>query len=79
MNYRKYLANTNASDHVLADWRWLTGPDLQLWLVTTAGDAFLRNLADGSIHFLDTVAGKVERIAGQRARICRGDLIAAKR
>lgn len=63
MNYRKYLANTNAGDEALADWRWLTGPDLQLWHVTLAGDAFLRNPADGSVHFLDTVAGKVELIA----------------
>ena len=48
---------------MLADWRWLTGANLQLWQVTKAGDALLRDPADGSIHFLDTVGGKVERIA----------------
>jgi hypothetical protein len=63
MNYPKYLTNTTAGDELLADWRWLTGPDLQLWHVTLAGDAFLRNPADGTIHFLDAVAGKVDRIA----------------
>ena len=63
MNYRKYLAKTDVGDEVLADWRWLTGPDLRLWHVTMAGDALLRNPADGSVHFLDTVAAKVELIA----------------
>jgi hypothetical protein len=52
---------------VLADWRWLTGPAPQLWLVTKAGDALLRDPSDGSVHFLDTVAGKAERIARDEA------------
>jgi hypothetical protein len=67
MTYRQYLAKTDAGDEVLADWRWLIGPDLRLWHVTMAGDAFLRNPADGSIHFLDTVGGQVERIASGEA------------
>lgn len=64
MDYRDYIATTTAcGDDVLADWRWLTGPKLKLWHVTRAGDALLRSTADNSIHFLDVVAGKVERIA----------------
>ena len=68
MNYREYVATTTASaNDILADWRWLMTPNLQIWHVTKAGDALLRDSADGSIHFLDTIAGKVQRIAGDRA------------
>lgn len=64
MNLRDYLADTAApGGRVLEDWRWLLGPDLQLWYVTKAGSALLRNPADGSVHFLDVAAGTVERIA----------------
>ncbi|HUY89782.1 MAG TPA: T6SS immunity protein Tdi1 domain-containing protein [Pirellulales bacterium] len=64
MNYRKYLALTAfSSEQVLGQWRWLTGPDLELWHVTKAGDAFLKKPADGSVYFLDVVAGRVEMIA----------------
>jgi hypothetical protein len=48
---------------VLDDWRWLIGPSLKLWHVTKAGDAFLRDPVNGSVHFLDLVSGTVERIA----------------
>ena len=64
LDYRQYLATTTVSgDEVLDDWRWLTGSALQLWKVTKMGDAFLRDPEDGSIHFLDVISGKVERIA----------------
>lgn len=64
MDYRKYLAETDVSgDVILDDWRWLVGATLQIWYVTKAGDALLRDPADGSVHFLDVVSGKVERIA----------------
>jgi Domain of unknown function (DUF1851) len=64
MGYREYVVDTTVSgDHVLDDWRWLTGSPLQLWHVTKAGDALLRDPTDGSIHFLDVIAGSVERIA----------------
>jgi hypothetical protein len=64
MGYHEYVADTTvSSDQVLDDWRWLTGSALQLWHITKAGDALLRNPTDGSIHFLDVIAGKVERIA----------------
>lgn len=66
--YQKYLTSTTkSSDELLADWRWLIGPDLQLWRATKMGDAFLRDPADGSIHFLDTVSGTVERVADDEA------------
>jgi hypothetical protein len=59
-----YFAETSVSgDEILADWRWLIGPKAQLCHVTKAGDAILRDPADGSIHFLDTIAGMVQRIA----------------
>jgi hypothetical protein len=68
MDYRRYIAETTvSSNEVLDDWRWLIGPDLELWCVTKAGDALLRSANDGSIHFLDVVAGKVERLADDEA------------
>ena len=64
MDYQNYLADTTVSgEAVLEDWRWLVGPTLELWRVTKAGDALLRDPADGSVHFLDVMFGKVERIA----------------
>jgi hypothetical protein len=68
LDYRNYLAEiTLAGDEVLVDWRWLIGPELQLWHVTKGGDALLRSPADGSIHFLDTMAGAVHLIADDGA------------
>ena len=68
MGYRRYIADTTiSSDAVLADWRWLVGTELHLWHVTKAGDALLRNAADGSIHFLDVMSGRVERVADNEA------------
>ena len=64
MQYTEYLASTAVdSDELLSEWRWLTGPDLQLWHVTKAGDAFLRDQSNGAIYFLDIMNGNVERIA----------------
>jgi hypothetical protein len=65
MDYRKYLAVTSVdADELLEDWRWLIGPELRLWRVTKAGGALLQDPSDGSIHFLDSLSGTVERIAG---------------
>jgi hypothetical protein len=64
MDYRRYIVEATAvSDHALDDWRWLVGSQLQLWCITKAGDAFLRDPVDGSVYFLDVLAGKAERIA----------------
>jgi hypothetical protein len=64
MNYKRYLVDTVVpGDQVLDDWRWLIGSGLRLWHVTRAGDALLMDPTDGSIHFLDVIEGKVERIA----------------
>lgn len=68
MDYSRYFAETGVpGDEVLDDWRWLVGSKLQLWRVTKAGDALLQNPDDGSIHFLDVMSGKVERIAENAA------------
>lgn len=75
MDYRNYLASTTETKkETLEDWRWLIGPQLQLWFVTKAGDVLLRNSSNDSIHYLDVTAGIVEQIATSRAnfesRIC---------
>ena len=68
MTLRDYLAETTApSEQVLEDWRWLIGPELQLWYVTKAGSALLRSPTDGSVHFLDVAAGRLEQIASDAA------------
>jgi len=68
MPYHQYLTVVNASsDELLNDWRWLVGPSLQIWHVTKFGDAFLRDTQNGSIHFLDTAAGKLELAASEEA------------
>jgi hypothetical protein len=68
LDYRSYLTETSvAGDDVLDDWRWLVGPELQLWRVTKAGGALLRKPSDGSVYFLDALSGTVERIASNQA------------
>lgn len=49
-------------DRLLSDWRWLVPDDLQLVSMTVFGDCFLKDFR-GSIHFLDTLAGKLTLIA----------------
>src|SRR3954462_14878235 len=64
MNDKEYLTTpTIPADPVLEDWRWLIGPELKLWRITLTGDAFLLEPADGSIHFLDTISGTLEKVA----------------
>jgi hypothetical protein len=63
-NFQKYLADCDVpSDEILEDWRWLVGSKRQLWCITKAGDAILRESGNAGIYFLDTVAGRLIRIA----------------
>jgi hypothetical protein len=55
--------DANDRDTLLADWRWLTGPDKHLILIAASGDAFLQDARDGTIHRLETVAGELEEVA----------------
>jgi hypothetical protein len=50
-------------EQLLADWRWLIGPSKRLILVSSIGDAFLQDEADGTIHLLDTAAGSCSLVA----------------
>src|SRR5262245_22710077 len=47
---------------VLSDWRWLIGTKLPI-LITAAGDAFVQDVEDDSVHFLDIASGELKRIA----------------
>ena len=49
----------------LAEWRWKLGGDATLVTLTRAGDAFVA-YPDGTISWLDTGAGSVQRIAATR-------------
>jgi hypothetical protein len=48
---------------LLHDWRWLIGSSKQPVLLSAIGDAFVRDLDDGSIHLLDTAAGACAPVA----------------
>jgi hypothetical protein len=64
LDYRSYVTPTTVSgDAILDDWRWLTGPDLRLWIITKLGDAMLTDPANGSVHFLDTISGTLTQVA----------------
>jgi len=53
-------------DALLADWRWLV-PESQVPIVVTAlGDLFLQD-DDNSVHWLDTGAGTLTRVADNLA------------
>lgn len=49
-------------DALLTDWRWLVDAALAPVAITAMGDVFFR-AGDGSIHWLDTVAGRLTRVA----------------
>lgn len=50
-------------EQLLSDWVWLVGPHLLPILLTAAGDAFLQDTNDGTIHFLDVVEGTLSLVA----------------
>lgn len=57
------LPSSASKDRILSDWTWLIGAQKQPFLLTAAGDAFVQDTSDGSIHFLDVGAGQLIRIA----------------
>lgn len=50
-------------DTLLADWQWLIGTNKLPVLATLAGDAFVQDSTDGSVHFLDIVEGTCTQVA----------------
>ncbi len=48
---------------LLDDWRWLIGPACLPILVSAAGDAFIQDATDGSVHILDVAVAKVGLVA----------------
>jgi len=57
------------ADALLADWRWLVGAQRQMLLVTALGDAFLREPGSTAVYFLDTQAGRLEKVADTPAAL----------
>lgn len=54
--------DTSKSDVLLADWHWLTGNDVELVVVSSLGDLFLRD-AQGHILWLDIGAARLTQVA----------------
>ena len=48
---------------LLSEWDWLIGPTKLPVMATLAGDVFVQDSADGSVHFLDVVEGRCTQIA----------------
>jgi hypothetical protein len=48
---------------LLEDWRWLIGTDNKPIVITTMGDAFVRNEKTGVVGFVDTLEGKLKPVA----------------
>ncbi len=51
-------------DTLFEAWQWLIGPSKLPILLTAAGDAFVQDAEDATVHFLDVGAGQLHPIAG---------------
>jgi hypothetical protein len=56
-------------DSLLSAWAWLLGPRRLPILVTAAGDAFVQDADDGSVHFLDAEGGCVVAVAASEGEL----------
>ena len=50
-------------DKILSDWEWLIGSNKKPILITATGDAFIQNIKNGNIEFLDVAYGNVTKVA----------------
>jgi hypothetical protein len=50
-------------ESLLSEWQWLIGTTKFPVLATLAGDAFVQDSTDGTVHFLDVVEGTCCQIA----------------
>lgn len=55
------------SEWLLSDWDWLIGKNKVAILLSAAGDAFLQDTRDGTIHLLDVAAGEINQVASDLA------------
>jgi hypothetical protein len=71
LNIHDYLIDQTGLDwpSLLEEWHWLLPPKFTVWLLTRAGDLFIK-LPDGSIHMLEVGSGKLSRVADSRADAC---------
>jgi len=50
-------------DTLLEDWEWLITKNKLPILITASGDAFVQDVNDMSIYFLDTIDGQITKVA----------------
>ncbi|MCK7598804.1 DUF1851 domain-containing protein [Microbulbifer sp. CAU 1566] len=50
-------------EKILSDWRWLIGDEKLPILITAFGEAFLQDVNDNSVHFLNVADGVISHIA----------------
>lgn len=52
------------NDALLSPYSWMFRPeDYAVEVVTTLGDCFLRKIEDGTVHWLDTAEGMLQKVA----------------
>jgi len=60
------LADLEHRTGLLDEWAWLIGPEKRPLLLTAAGDAFVQDIRDETVHFLNVSAGSIFHIAQTR-------------
>lgn len=60
-----FVPSREALDALRAGWSWLVDPAMRAFMCATSGDVFFE-AADGSVHWLDTGIGSLDRIAADR-------------
>ena len=65
MNFNDLTVNFDHidRDQILSDWTWILGSTKLPIMITAAGDAFVQDTEDNTVHFLDTVLGSLNKVA----------------
>lgn len=58
-------------EEILSDWKWLIGDKKLPILLAASGDAFLQDLENGSIYWLDVGGGELRKIAQNQEEFSR--------
>jgi hypothetical protein len=58
-----------AKETILDEWTWLIGTEKRPLLVTACGDAFIEDMREGKIHFLNVSAPELSLVAETRQEL----------
>jgi hypothetical protein len=57
------ISDLGSQTNILTEWTWLIGTQKRPFLFSALGDAFVQDMHDGAIDFLDVSAARLSRIA----------------